>query len=128
MTQQEKEAILADLARREEAARAAAPAVTPCPEWCDGYVPGNPRDHREWDVAGLGSDDGTRSPSYSRNHYAQIGKVTVVAYEECRATLAVLATPTMYVDEEGLNVEQARQLAADLLNAADMLDKITPQQ
>lgn len=90
--------------------------TNPCPAWCE-------------DKPGHGYESGDHTCE-SRAHSRDFGDVSILAeefltYTEDGMTLRIEA-PTIFVDEgQGLTGPQARQLAAKLLAAADMWDRVS---
>lgn len=102
-------------------AEAHAPAtIPPCPWWCA-------------DQAGHGYDstDGTGDElAFERFHHAPVGPLlTVDAPERNHYGTVSVTVPSVYLDERAdVDAAGARALAADLLAAADLLERIEAAQ
>lgn len=106
---------------RESEVEAAAPKVVPaCPSWCT-----LPTGH---DYPSVSDDES--GVTFSREHVAaSFGHVDVYASENNTGGTVTLAEPVAWVhtdtSEGDLDAGQLRQLAAEVLNAAEVLDRLT---
>jgi hypothetical protein len=100
--------------------------IPPCPDWCR---------FREIFPTGLHSDHGYDSSeewdaviTYMRFHISGVAGLHISQEEINRGGEVTLGTPCIFGlerNDEELSSEQARQLAAELLNVADRLDEVT---
>lgn len=104
-----------DLVRITAAHRKERPAAGACPPWCDV-------DHREVSDS-IERATGRDVRDHSRTLSAHV-ELTLTEYEDeplfSRPTLLMVC-----VDPEPLNAARVRQLAAELLDGADTVDKVT---
>lgn len=110
----------AAVAEHERYVEANAPVIIPpCPSWCR-----LPEGHDYPSVAGFGPD-----LTFERQHVAFEGKVTEVAATEHnhRGTVTV-DEPEVYLNvrSEAYSVDVVRAVAAELAEAADVLERLTP--
>lgn len=97
-----------------EAHRIDTPVETPCPSWCE-MEPGH-RYHS--------TDDEGRE---YRNHGRRLGPHVDLTVEECAGEPLFTRPIRLFVsvDTDDMTAAEVRELAAELLNAADELDKVT---
>ena len=118
--------MLAMIDRDERVAANYPTVIPPCPDWCR---------FREIYPTGLHSDHGYDSSeewddtiAYLRFHISGIAGLHISQEEINRGGEVTLGTPSIFGlarDDEELSSEQARQLSAELLDAAARLDEVT---
>lgn len=91
--------------------------IPPCPSWCE-----LPAGHAYESY----SPDGSGGVIHDRMHRATLGAVHVLSNERSEAGQVEVDYPDITVSssEEGMTAERAREVASDLLLAADLLDSL----
>lgn len=93
--------------------------IPPCPSWC-ALGAGHQYDSYAADGAG-------QPYVHTRFHEAYIGRATVGTLESNKAGRVTVGPASVMMTDriEDITAEQAREVASDLLLAADLLDSIT---
>lgn len=110
----------AELQAEEERRWANAPTPPPCPSWCE--------ETGTESVAYTSASSDPNDQRFYRFHSAKIADKVLITQEESATEAGdVTLSPvrvTVSVENEDLDAKEARQLARDLLIAADRLDEI----